>query len=245
MGFIPSVPSLDIDAIFRKIVQQQKGGYCFEHNGLMSAVLQSLGYELYASGANVVRESSEAAARGQVDLKGYSHEVLIVRGPEDDRWRLVDAGFGGITPTQPLVLQHPAYDSFTGDTVFRVRRGMLGRVAQPSQEELEREGHACGWYMQRYSHTEKRWQDQYFFREVENTPGDFVVMNWAVATDPAKGFYHTLMMGIQQPDGGRVTVMDDILRVYKNNGDVEEQTLDTPELFQAALAEHFSITPVT
>lgn len=50
----------------------------------------------------------------QVDLKGDSHEVLIVRGPEDDRWRLLDAGFGGITPTQPLVLQHPADDSFTG-----------------------------------------------------------------------------------------------------------------------------------
>lgn len=50
----------------------------------------------------------------QVDLKGYSHEVLIVRGPEDDRWRLLDAGFGGITPTQPLILQNPADDSFTG-----------------------------------------------------------------------------------------------------------------------------------
>ncbi len=55
----------------------------------------------------------------------------------------------------------------------------------------------------------------------------------------------TLMMGIQQLDGGRVTVQDDILRVHKSNGDVEEQTLDTPEQFKAALAEHFSITPVS
>ncbi len=77
-----------------------------------------------------------------------------------------------------------------GDTVFRVRRGMLGRVEPPNKEELESERHACGWYMQRYSHTAKQWQDQYFFREVENTSGDFVVMNWAVATDPAKGFYY-------------------------------------------------------
>lgn len=71
-----------------------------------------------------------------------------------------------------------------------MRRGKLGRVAQPSQEKLKTEGHACGWYMQRYSQTEKKWQDQYFFREVENTPGDFDVMNWVVATNPAKGFYH-------------------------------------------------------
>lgn len=53
-----------------------------------------------------------------------------------------------------------------------------------------------------------------------------------------------LTMGIQQPDGGRVTVIDDILRVHKSSGDVEEQTLHTPELFWAALLEHFSITPV-
>ncbi len=54
----------------------------------------------------------------------------------------------------------------------------------------------------------------------------------------------TLMMGIQQPDGGRVTVVDDILRIFKSNDDVEEQTLETPELFHAALAEYFSIMPV-
>lgn len=52
------------------------------------------------------------------------------------------------------------------------------------------------------------------------------------------------MMGIQQPDGGRVTVVDDILRIFKSNDDVEEQTLETPELFHAALAEYFSIMPV-
>lgn len=34
----------------------------------MSALLQSLGYKLYASGANVVRENSEAASRGQVSI---------------------------------------------------------------------------------------------------------------------------------------------------------------------------------
>lgn len=32
----------------------------------MAALLQSLGYKLYASGANVVRGNPEAAARGQV-----------------------------------------------------------------------------------------------------------------------------------------------------------------------------------
>ena len=55
----------------------------------------------------------------------------------------------------------------------------------------------------------------------------------------------TLIMGIQRPDGGRVTVLDDALKIYKSNGDVEERTLQTPEEFQAAMQEHFGIGPIT
>ena len=74
--------------------------------------------------------------------------------------------------------------------MFRVRRGLIGRLAVPSLEELENKSSAIGWYLQRYSLAAKQWQDQHFFREVEAAPGDYEVINWAVATDPRKGFYH-------------------------------------------------------
>ena len=61
------------------------------------------------------RTSGMHLERGmQVELKGFSHQVILVRGPEDCNWRLVDAGFGGITPTHPLLLEHPSDDSYTG-----------------------------------------------------------------------------------------------------------------------------------
>ncbi|KAK9918220.1 hypothetical protein WJX75_002339 [Coccomyxa subellipsoidea] len=245
MGFHPSPPSLDIDIIFNKLVIQKRGGYCFEQNGLLAAVLQHLGYELYTTFSNVVRENSEAAALGQVELKGFSHNVILVRGPEDGHWRLVDAGFGGRTPTHPVLLEHPADDSYTGDTVFRVRRGLIGKVAEPTTDYLEHESHALGWYLQRYSHTAKQWQDQHFFREVEAAHGDFEVINWAIATSPTKGFYHTLTMGIQRPDGGRVTLQDDVLRIIQSSDKAEERILQTPEDFKAALEEYFGIRPIT
>lgn len=53
------------------------------------------------------------------------------------------------------------------------------------------------------------------------------------------------MMGIQRPDGGRVTLLNNDLQIFQSNGDVEEQVLDTPEKSRAALEEHFGITPVT
>jgi len=49
-------------------------------------------------------------------------------------------------------------------------------------------------------------------------------------------------MGIQKPDGGRVTLLDNDLRIFRSSGKVEEQVLDTPEKFRAALEEHFGIT---
>jgi arylamine N-acetyltransferase len=79
-------------------------------------------------------------------------------------------------------------DMFTGGQ-FRVRRGLIGRLGAPTERELAGSRHAAGWYMQRYSQSDARWQDQYFFAEVEAMPGDFEVMNWAVATHPTSLFY--------------------------------------------------------
>ena len=35
-------PSLDEEAVFNKLVMQQRGGYCFEHNQLFLRVLQTI-----------------------------------------------------------------------------------------------------------------------------------------------------------------------------------------------------------
>ncbi len=56
-----------------------RGGYCFEHNGLLAAVLQHLGYELYATFANVVRENPEATANGQVNTRGSFFSIRLLQ----------------------------------------------------------------------------------------------------------------------------------------------------------------------
>jgi len=38
------IPELARDHVFRKLVQQKRGGYCFELNGLLGQVLQALGF---------------------------------------------------------------------------------------------------------------------------------------------------------------------------------------------------------
>ncbi len=44
--FSGTVPKLDTESLFEKIVRQKRGGYCFELNGLYTQLLRTLGYHV-------------------------------------------------------------------------------------------------------------------------------------------------------------------------------------------------------
>lgn len=78
-------PSLDLVDIQAKLVGRRRGGYCFEHQLLFTAVLERLGYE--------VRRRA-----GRVKTGPRTHMMSLV----DDQ--LVDVGFGaGMLHPMPLV----------------------------------------------------------------------------------------------------------------------------------------------
>lgn len=72
---------LDEDAVVAKIVEQRRGGYCYELNGAFGWLLERLGFE-------VDRVSARVWA-GDVLTPPFEHMALIV----DDEW-LADVGFG-------------------------------------------------------------------------------------------------------------------------------------------------------
>lgn len=84
--------SLDIDDILDKIVTQNLGGYCFEHNKLMHDALLSLGFDVRIAIARVLNNLKVDSPR--------THRVTLVKlkGKE----YLIDVGFGAMTPTLPL-----------------------------------------------------------------------------------------------------------------------------------------------
>ena len=54
----------------------------------------------------------------QIIVNGWDHQVLLVRVTESLAWDLVDVGFGGPCPTQPVPLQVPETDDFTGSYLY-------------------------------------------------------------------------------------------------------------------------------
>jgi N-hydroxyarylamine O-acetyltransferase len=99
---------LDDAALFEKIVRRQRGGFCYELNGLFAALLRSLGF-------NVTMLSAEVA-NGEVEFgPAFDHMTLMVT--LEDRW-LADVGFGD-SFREPLLLDERA-PQIQGDEAFRI-----------------------------------------------------------------------------------------------------------------------------
>jgi N-hydroxyarylamine O-acetyltransferase len=101
---------LDLESLGAKLIGRRRGGYCFEHNSLVLAVVRDLGFEAWPVEARV--------RVGSTAVRPRSHMALRVRADEAE-W-LVDAGFGGEGPLAPVSMTGAV--STQGGLDFRVRR---------------------------------------------------------------------------------------------------------------------------
>jgi len=82
------------EALFKKLVIDHRGGYCFEQNLLLKAVLRKIGFE--------VRGLLGRAGIDEISA-GRTHMVLLVM--LNNKPYTVDTGYGGLVPTAPLLLE--------------------------------------------------------------------------------------------------------------------------------------------
>lgn len=83
---------LDLESVQDKLVRRKRGGYCFEHNLLLAAVLERLGYAV-----------TRLAARVQPSGAGVRTHMLLRVVAEGRAW-LADVGFGA-SLLEPLPLE--------------------------------------------------------------------------------------------------------------------------------------------
>ena len=85
--------TLDLAHIYQKIVEEERGGWCYEMNGLFAWALGELGFTVTLLGSSVGRPAQGVA--GDLDH-------LILRVDLEEPW-LVDVGFGnGLLEPLPL-----------------------------------------------------------------------------------------------------------------------------------------------
>ena len=99
---------LDEDALFTKIVDHRRGGFCYECNGLFAGLLRALGFDVVMLAAGVAKRDG---GFGPI----FDHMALMVT--LDQRW-LADVGFGE-SFLEPLLLDTRA-EQVQGTRSFRL-----------------------------------------------------------------------------------------------------------------------------
>ena len=170
--------SLAVDDLQRKLVDERRGGYCFEMNLLLKLALESLGAPVDLLLARV-RSGTEPGV-----VRPRSHLVLRVRDGGD--WQ-ADVGFGLGSLLEPIPF---------GPGEAHDQSGWRYRVVEDAPELVlqTREGEA--------------WVDLYGFVPDPAPMVDVEVSNWFTCTHPRSPFVTGLIVSAQGRDGTRTWLSD-------------------------------------
>lgn len=163
--------SLELSDIYRKIVLENRGGYCFELNGLFGALLRELGYD--------VKEYFSRYLRDEPPLPMPRHRVLVVK-IRDIRY-FTDVGVGGVVPRWPLIISQGLEQKQNNETYRFNRDPVLGNVVQ----EL-RHG---------------KWSNYISFTDEPAYPVDFIATNYWCQYAKESIFNKEPMAAILTPNG--------------------------------------------
>lgn len=158
-------------AVLDKILQQQRGGFCYELNLAFSELLKALGFKVSLISAQVYQD--------QQFNPDYDHLCLVVQVDKQDF--LVDVGFG---------------DSFTEPLAFSAQATLIENAGY--QFKLEQQ--AEDWVLYKSSQAGE-WQAQYRFRLIARQIEEFQARCDYHQYDALSHFKQKVIASIARPNG--------------------------------------------
>lgn len=205
--------SLDTPTLQDKLLRRRRGGYCFEHNTLFRAALESLGFTVTGLAGRVLGRTPPDRPLPRTHM---ALAVTIGGGTY-----LVDVGFGGRLMTAPLRL--------------------VSGLEQPMRDGPMRLLEARGTYTVQVSEA-GGWRDLYCFTLEPQFPVDHEVANWFTATHPSSLFRNNLLMERLTPSM-RISLFNRKVTRRDTDGRVSESHLTDVAAFRQLLIEEFGIEP--
>ncbi len=210
---------LSTQGIQHKLITSQRGGYCFEHNGLMLRVLETLGYESIGLSGRVIFSAPDESVAARTHLFA---RVMLDGVP----W-LVDVGVGGFTPTKPLRMDTESPQQTLHDT----RR--IIRSQNPTPDGFEH------WYHQILLGDE--WKNVYEFTGEQMSPIDREVGNWWTSASPASTFRDKIMVARAARDGSRHSLATRNYTHRKNGEPIESIEIESTQQLLELLDQRFGL----
>ena len=202
---------LDLPSLERKILFDTRGGYCFEHNLLLKAALESLGYKVKGLAARVLFGQPDGA------ITARGHMLLLIE--IDSIQYIADVGFGGLTLTTPIVLK-AGIEQQTPHEPFR-----LVEV----QDEFRLEALVRG-----------EWKALYRFGLQEHFQVDYEVTSYYLSNNPNSHFVSGLIAARTESDR-RYALRNNELAIHNRGGDTERRVITSAEELENILSETFGI----
>ena len=162
---------LDTDKFYRKIVEEKRGGFCYELNGLFNALLRELGFQ--------TRLVSARVSDGQGGFSNeYDHLAIVVKIGELEY--LADVGFGAFTAEPIRLAADLEQTDETGTFVVR-------RFDEDYLEVAKKDGDS--------------WHSEYIFAPFGRDLAEFAEMCNFHQTSPESHFTHGKVCSIMLANG--------------------------------------------
>ena len=172
LDLIHGVPlSLRLEDIYKKVVENHRGGYCFEVNCLFEWLLKAFGFETTAYFARFWR--------GEEGIPMKRHR--IVRAELPDGSYICDVGIGSKAPKFPLKLEADTVQTGYGESYKMVRDKDFG------------------WMV--YELTKGEWQKYYSFHEIPAEEIDFATTSYYCEAHPESKFNKAHIISVKTETG--------------------------------------------
>jgi len=204
---------LNKQAIWDKIIINNRGGFCYELNGLFAWLLKQIGFKITYLNARVFNRTGKLGS-------DFDHLTLLVQIPSQPEHWLADVGFGD-SFTEPLVLDEQG-EQIQGLRAYRLEQTSDGYVM----------------WQKTYA---GNWERQYFFDlQPHRFPEEYLAGCQYHQTSPKSSFTHKNIISRATKDG-RISLEDDRL-IMTRNGEKMERAVNTEEEYCALLNQHFGVT---
>jgi N-hydroxyarylamine O-acetyltransferase len=202
---------LDAASLHAKMIQKQRGGYCFEQNTYFQKILEATGFSVRSIAARVLWH----APPGVVPPR--NHMALVVH--MNDGEYLADVGYGRLTLNAPLRIE-PHVEQHTVNAVYR-----LLPVGPEYQVQIKLVG---------------EWVSLYQLSMQEQVPADWEVANYYTSTNPNSQFTTNLLVARTVGDR-RYGLLNNMLRIHRIDGSADLRVLETPAELEQVLRHDFNI----
>lgn len=199
--------SLDLEHIYEKIVEDGRGGYCFELNGLFTVLLRTIGFDVHRSAAMVLDSEGEAATPA-------NHHTIVV---SLDRQYIADPGLGRPQMERPV--------PFDGGPTDLDPAGVKWRVVENDRPMYDRSVQV--------QTPESTWESRFVFDRSPRPLSYFEATNDYFARAP-ESMWRQILIARRKTESGWVELRKDTLERLDDGDHTQREVTETelPDLLQ-------------